>query len=107
MTGDDLHDLQLLYKEMAGLESIEDIPDQFKESEEALLKEINKMDIAKEYNDKMENYMKVLQDTRNKESRGEIAKGTADKAASYLSSNGGSLSGKDAAEMFDESGNFD
>lgn len=59
-TGDELKDLQLIYKELAGLESIEDIPDDISEDKQALADQIGKMRAAEDQIGKMEDFQKRL-----------------------------------------------
>lgn len=59
-TGDELKDLQLIYKELAGLESIEDIPEDISEDKQALADQIGKMQAAEEQVGKMEDFQKRL-----------------------------------------------
>lgn len=59
-TGDELKDLQLIYKELAGLESIEDIPEDISEDKQALADQIGKMQAAEDKVGKMEDFQKRL-----------------------------------------------
>lgn len=59
-TGDELKDLQLIYKELAGLESIEDIPKDISEDKQALADQIGKMRAAEDQIGKMEDFQKRL-----------------------------------------------
>ena len=59
-TGDELKDLQLIYKELAGLESIEDIPEDISEDKQALADQIGKMQAVEEQIGKMEDFQKRL-----------------------------------------------
>lgn len=59
-TGDELKDLQLIYKELAGLESIEDIPEDISEDKQALADQIGKMQAAEAQIGKMEDFQKRL-----------------------------------------------
>ena len=59
-TGDELKDLQLIYKELAGLESIEDIPKDISEDKQALADQIGKMQAAEDQIGKMEDFQKRL-----------------------------------------------
>ena len=59
-TGDELKDLQLIYKELAGLESIEDIPEDISEDKQALADQIGKMQAAEDQVGKMEDFQKRL-----------------------------------------------
>ena len=59
-TGDELKDLQLIYKELSGLESIEDIDDDIAEDKQALANEIGKLRAADERIGKMEDFQKRL-----------------------------------------------
>ena len=56
MTGSDTHDLQTLYAAVAGLESIEDIPEGIAEDREKMLEEIAKADINNKLLKGMEEY---------------------------------------------------
>lgn len=59
-TGDELKDLQLIYKELKGIESIEDIPESIAEDKQALADEIGRMRAAEEQIGKMEDFQKRL-----------------------------------------------
>lgn len=59
-TGDELKDLQLIYKELSGLESIEDIDDDIAEDKQALANEIGKLRAAEGQIGKMEDFQKRL-----------------------------------------------
>ena len=59
-TGDELKDLQLIYKELKGLESIEDIDDDIVEDKQALADEIGRMRAAEDQIGKMEDFQKRL-----------------------------------------------
>ena len=59
-TGDELKDLQLIYKELKGLESIEDIDDDIVEDKQALADEIGRMRAAENQIGKMEDFQKRL-----------------------------------------------
>lgn len=58
MTGDDLHDMQELYKAMAG---VEEIPDSIADSKDGLIKAIAEMDIANSREEKMNEYVGKLE----------------------------------------------
>lgn len=59
-TGDELKDLQLIYKELSGLESIEDIPEDISEDKQALADAIGKLLAAEDQIGKMEDFQKRL-----------------------------------------------
>lgn len=59
-TGDELKDLQLIYKELSGLESIEDIDDDIAEDKQALADQIGRMLAADEQIALMEDFQKRL-----------------------------------------------
>lgn len=59
-TGDELKDLQLIYKELKGLKSIEDIDDDIVEDKQALADEIGRMRAAENQIGKMEDFQKRL-----------------------------------------------
>lgn len=61
MTGGDTHDLQTLYAAVAGLESIEDIPDGIAESREKMLEGIAKADVNNKLLKGMEEYTLKLE----------------------------------------------
>lgn len=59
-TGDELKDLQLIYKELSGLESIKDIDVDIAEDKQALANEIGKLRAAEDQIGKMEDFQKRL-----------------------------------------------
>ena len=65
MTGDDTHDMNVLYAAMAGLESIEDIPDGLKDNKDELAKEIGKMQAANEHQAGLEDFRTRMEGINN------------------------------------------
>lgn len=59
-TGDELKDLQLIYKELAGLEDIKDIPADIAEDKQALADAIGKLQAVEDQTGKMEDFQKRL-----------------------------------------------
>lgn len=68
MTGSDTHDLQTLYAAVAGLESIEDIPDGIAESREKMLEGIAKADVNNKLLKGMEEYTLKLENLSKQDS---------------------------------------
>lgn len=60
VSGDESKDLQTLYADLAGLQSIEDIPKDIKDNNDALAEQIGKMLAAEDQVDKMEDFQKRL-----------------------------------------------
>lgn len=56
MTGDNTHDLEVLYAAMAGLKDVEDIPEELKGNEEELAKKIGKIQAANEKQEGLEDF---------------------------------------------------
>lgn len=67
-TGDELKDLQLIYKELAGLKSIEDIPEDIAQNSQALADQIGKMQAAEQQIDKMEGFQQKLNKVNKEDS---------------------------------------
>ena len=65
MTGDDTHDMNVLYAAMAGLESVEDIPDGLKDNKHELAKEIGKMQAANEHQAGLEDFRTRMEGINN------------------------------------------
>lgn len=60
VSGDESKDLQTLYADLAGLQSIEDIPEDIKDNNDALAEQIGKMLAAEDQIGKMEDFQKRL-----------------------------------------------
>lgn len=60
VSGDESKDLQILYADLAGLQSIEDIPADIKDNNDALAEQIGKMLAAEDQIGKMEDFQKRL-----------------------------------------------
>ena len=73
MTGDDTHDMNVLYAAMAGLESIEDIPDGLKDNKDELAKEIGKMQAANEHQTGLEDFRVRMQNIDDADTERNIA----------------------------------
>ena len=65
MTGDDTHDMNVLYAAMAGLESVEEIPDGLKDNKHELAKEIGKMQAANEHQAGLEDFRTRMEGINN------------------------------------------
>jgi hypothetical protein len=68
MTGDDLHDLQVLYAKMSGKSSVDEIEDGIKNDKNKLAAEIAAYEAGKEQNTKQDDFLKLLE-TRDSESQ--------------------------------------
>ena len=68
VTGDETKDLQTLYADLAGLQSIEDIPEDIKENNDALAEQIGKMLAAEDQIGKMEDFQKRLNQVNRNDS---------------------------------------
>jgi hypothetical protein len=89
MTTDDKTNFQKLYAAMAGLDSIEDIPDSLKDDKAALLEAIAEMKVANERTEKMVNYTEKLDAMAKVSPQG---KADAQNIAGLFSENGKDMS---------------
>ena len=89
MTTDDKTNFQKLYAAMAGLDSIEDIPDSLKDDKAALLEAIAEMKVANERTEKMVSYTEKLDAMAKGSPQG---KADAQNIAGLFSENGKDMS---------------
>ena len=91
MTGDDTHDMNVLYAAMAGLESVEEIPDGLKDNKHELAKEIGKMQAANEKKEGLEDFRVRMQSIGDADIERNIA--------ALMSGNGKNATRADIKEM--------